>query len=195
MDTEWPDKRAAAHELIAHGNQCASEGLFDEASIAYQQSIDICPTAEGLTFLGWMKGIENDFISAIAFCKQAIELDPEFGNPYNDIGAYLIGMNQFEDAIGWLEKAKLAPRYDAPHFPYLNLGRLYHFQGDLQSAISQYEMVIELSPGNEEALLALSELYASRRDESQAYSDTPDALLATLQGSSTERNPFMVSFN
>jgi tetratricopeptide (TPR) repeat protein len=27
---------------------------------------------------------------AIAECKKAVELDPDLGNPYNDIGAYLI---------------------------------------------------------------------------------------------------------
>jgi len=42
---------------------------------------------------------------AIAECKRAIELDPEFGNPYNDIGAYMIEMGRFEEAIPWLERA------------------------------------------------------------------------------------------
>jgi len=32
-------------------------------------------------------------------CKLAIGLDPDFGNPYNDIGAYLIELGQFDEAI------------------------------------------------------------------------------------------------
>ena len=32
-------------------------------------------------------------------CKRAIEIDPDFGNPYNDIGVYLIDLNRFEEAI------------------------------------------------------------------------------------------------
>jgi len=27
---------------------------------------------------------------AIAECQRAIKIDPDFGNPYNDIGAYMI---------------------------------------------------------------------------------------------------------
>lgn len=196
MPDELPEKIAAARELVAHGNKCAADGLFDEANIAYQQSIDIWPTAEGLTYLGWMKGLQNNFEAAIELCKQAIALDPEFGNPYNDIGAYLIGLNQFDSAIAWLEKAKLASRYDARHFPYLNLGRLYQFQGNIQNAISEYEMVIELSPENEEALNALSELYAiPSQTDWLSFAGEATERISTMKGLSTEKNPFMVSFN
>ena len=36
-------------------------------------------------------------------------MDPDFGNPYNDIGAYLIEMGRLDEAIPWLEKATLRP--------------------------------------------------------------------------------------
>ena len=48
------------------------------------------PTAEAYTFLGWTYHFQGRIEDAIAECKRAIEVDPEFGNPYNDIGAYLI---------------------------------------------------------------------------------------------------------
>ena len=48
------------------------------------------PTAEAHTFLGWAYSFLGDYESAITECRNAIELDPDFGNPYNDIGAYLI---------------------------------------------------------------------------------------------------------
>src|SRR5207253_8419965 len=38
-------------------------------------------------------------------CKKAIAVDPTFGNPYNDIGAYLIERGEHAQAIPWLEKA------------------------------------------------------------------------------------------
>ena len=43
---------------------------------------------------------------AIAECKIAIAVDPDFGNPYNDIGAYLIELGREEEAVTWLERAK-----------------------------------------------------------------------------------------
>ena len=42
---------------------------------------------------------------AIAQCEIAIELDPEFGNPYNDIGVYLMQQQRLDEAIPWLERA------------------------------------------------------------------------------------------
>jgi Tfp pilus assembly protein PilF len=54
---------------------------------------------------------------AIAECHRAIEIDPSFGNPYNDIGAYLIAKGELDEAVPWLEKAKTAPRYDPRHYP------------------------------------------------------------------------------
>ena len=62
---------------------------------------------------------------------------PEFGNPYNDIGAYLIEKGQLDEAIGWLEKAKTAERYEPRHFPFMNLGRIYAAKGMVISAQSK----------------------------------------------------------
>jgi Tfp pilus assembly protein PilF len=55
---------------------------------------------------------------------RAIEIDPEFGNPYNDIGVYLMQRDRLDDAVPWLERAKLAKRYEPRQFPYMNLGRI-----------------------------------------------------------------------
>jgi tetratricopeptide (TPR) repeat protein len=63
------------------------------------------PTAEAHTFLGWTYHFQGRLDDAIAECKRAIEIDPEFGNPYNDIGAYLIELKRFDGAIPWLERA------------------------------------------------------------------------------------------
>jgi hypothetical protein len=36
---------------------------------------------------------------------RAIQVDPDFGNPYNDIGAYLINLGRHDEAMAWLEQA------------------------------------------------------------------------------------------
>ena len=39
---------------------------------------------------------------AIEECHRAIRTDPDFGNPYNDIGAYLIELNRLmKRSPGW----------------------------------------------------------------------------------------------
>src|ERR1700694_6062312 len=72
------------------------------------------------SFPGLALPFQGRLDDAIAECKCAIELDPEFGNPYNDIGAYLIEQNRFDEAIPWLERAVEASRYEPRHFPPYN---------------------------------------------------------------------------
>ena len=121
-------------------------GELADAINLYKRSLDKFPTAEAHTFLGWTYSMLDRYEEAIAECKKAIEVDPSFGNPYNDIGAYLIELERWEEAIPWLEKATSAPRYEAPQFPHLNLGRIYEKLGDYQQALAYYNRAIHLDP-------------------------------------------------
>ncbi len=128
------------------------------AMALYRESLQVHPTAEAHTFLGWAKSWSGDIDGAIAECKRAIDVDPDFGNPYNDIGAYLIEKGQLDEAIPWLEKATQAPRYEPKHFPHLNLGRVYLKQRRVIAAISAFERALALQPGDVSATQALEKL-------------------------------------
>src|SRR5881628_1556097 len=69
-------------------------GDLDGAVEYYQRSIALHPTAEAHTFLGWTYSFQGNLDAAIAECKEAIAVDPEFRNPYNDIGSYLSKLGQ-----------------------------------------------------------------------------------------------------
>jgi tetratricopeptide (TPR) repeat protein len=112
-----------AWEILQDAYQAQMEGDYERAVELYQSSLELHPTAEAYTFLGWTYHFQGRIEEAIAECKRAIEVDPEFGNPYNDIGAYLIELERFDEAIPWLERAVEARRYDPRHFPHYNLGR------------------------------------------------------------------------
>ena len=124
----------------------------------YTQSIEVCPTAEAYTFRGWVYSFQGHIQEAIAECKEAIEVDPEFGNPYNDIGSYLIKLGNLDEAIPWLERAKTALRYEPRHFPFLNLGRLYAAQGQLHRATEEFQGALRIDPGNSMALRAIEQI-------------------------------------
>src|SRR5262245_18589302 len=104
------------------------EQRLDEAVELYEKSIEAQPTTEAHTFLGWALSAQKRLDEASAQCRISIELDPGFGNPYNDIGAFLIELGRADEAVSWLERAKRAPRYEPRHFPYLNLARVYILQ-------------------------------------------------------------------
>ncbi len=139
--------RQRALELWNEGVRHHMRGDVDRAISFYTQSIEVCPTAEAYTFRGWAYNFLGRVDDAILECRKAIEVDPSFGNPYNDIGAYLIAKGQFDDAIPWLEQAKRAPRYEPRHFPHMNLGRVYAAKGLVFQAIGEFEQALKLQPG------------------------------------------------
>lgn len=122
------------------------QGELEEAIKQYQRSIDTYPTAEAHTFLGWTYGWMGRYEEAIQKAEQAIALDPEYGNPYNDIGYYLTQQGKLDEAIPWLMRAMEAKRYASPHYPWLNLGRIWVLKGEWGRALTSYEEVWRLAP-------------------------------------------------
>ena len=78
--------------------------------------------------------------------RRRIEIDPEFGNPYNDIGAYLIEQQKYEEAIPWLERALQAGRYESYHFPWFNLGRAHAALESYTRALECFRQALAIEP-------------------------------------------------
>lgn len=135
-----------AQILIERAYREQIQGNLGDAIQLYRRSISMFPTAEAHTFLGWVYSMLERYDEAIAECEQAIALDPDFGNPYNDIGAYLIELEQYDEAVPWLERALEAPRYSSPQYPYINLGRIYEHWGDTYAALDAYKQALEIDP-------------------------------------------------
>ena len=147
-----------AWEVLQDAYQAQMEGDYDRAVELYQSSLELFPTAEAHTFLGWTYHFQGKLEEAIAECKRAIEIDPEFGNPYNDIGAYLIEMGRFEEAIPWLERATEARRYEPRHFPHYNLGRAYLGKEMYARAMRCFQEALQVEPRYSQARQALESL-------------------------------------
>ena len=152
-ESEAIQKRQAL-AFFQQAYEAQMRGDLDEAVDLYKQSIAAFATAEAHTFLGWTYSFMGMADEAIAECHQAIEVDPEFGNPYNDIGAYLIDQGDLINATTWLQKAKCASRYEPLFYPYFNLGRVYKAQGKLFAALNEYKMAIDLNPDYQLAIKA-----------------------------------------
>jgi len=144
-----------AKELWEQGTQELMEGRIPEAIRLFEASLEVAPSAEGFTYRGWAISYLGLLDEAIEECKKAILLDPDFGNPYNDIGVYLMQKGQPAEAVPWLERAKLAKRYEPRHFPYLNLGRIYLARGDKMRALDEFAQALQIQPDDPLALAAL----------------------------------------
>lgn len=135
-----------AYRYFKEAYDAQMQGNIDEAIRLYSRSIEIFPTAEAHTFLGWAYSFKKCYDLAISECETAIKLDPDYGNPYNDIGAYLIEQDDLDGAVEWLEKALEAKRYDSYCYPHYNLGRVWEKRGDWQRALRSYQNALLSNP-------------------------------------------------
>jgi len=141
---------------VAYILQCLGE--LQDAADLYERSIVLHPSAEARTFLGWVRSLWGDLEGAIKECERAIETDPTFGNPYNDIGAYLIELERLDEAIPWLLKALESTRYQSYFYAHANLGRVYIAKGQAHLARRHVEEALRLNPEYEPALEMLQRL-------------------------------------
>ena len=105
-----------------------------------------------------LRGCGGIRVKATTECLRAIKIDPHFGNPYNDIGVYLMQQGKLDEAIPWLGKAKQARRYEPCQFPFMNLGRVYLKQGRWWEALREFEGAVQAAPGDVHAAKTLHQL-------------------------------------
>ena len=149
-----------AYVLWQQGNVLHMQGRFEAAANKFRESIEVLPTAEGHTFLGWSLSMLGHTEEAIAECEKAIALDPDYGNPYNDIGVYLIELGRPDEAIPWFDKAIASKRYCCYQFPHFNLGRVHFMNGNLDGARRSFERSLRHDPDYLPARMALEYLDA-----------------------------------
>lgn len=140
------DPLEESRELFEGGLVAIQKGDLQEAVKLLDRSLDVLPSAEAYTYRGWAYSFEERYDDAIADCQRAIATDPEFGNPYNDIGCYLLSQGDADGAIPWFERAKEAPRYEPRHFPYINLGRILLARGEVERATAEFRKALEIEP-------------------------------------------------
>jgi len=135
-----------AQDFLQKAYRLQLAGHVKEAIKMYERSLDILPTPEAWAFKGWAHSFLLDYDTAIKCCKNGIDLDSEYGNNFNDIGAYLIVKGDYEEAIIYLNQAIECTKYTTPHFPHYNLGRIYERRGDWFEALAEYKKCIDIEP-------------------------------------------------
>jgi len=160
LTKEQAEAKEEALRLFQTAYEAQMRGELDEAAALYKESIEAYPTAEAHTFLGWTYSFMGLSDEAIEECRIATEVDPDFGNPYNDIGAYLIEQGNLYGAIPWLKRSMVATRYECYFYPHFNLGRVYESLGRAYDALREYKAALELNPKYALALQAFRKLQA-----------------------------------
>jgi tetratricopeptide (TPR) repeat protein len=152
--------RLAAKEFFHRAYQAQLENNYEEAIELYQRSIETYPTAEAHTFLGWVYSFQDRHDEAIAECLEAIRVDETFGNPYNDIGSYMLAQGDSYGCVRWFKRALLAPRYESYAFPHFNLARVFEMRHRYLEAAKHYGLALAENPDMAQAALGLHRMQA-----------------------------------
>jgi len=147
-----------ADDLFRMGHVLQQMGVHEFAAEHHGESFRLAPTAEAATFLGWALSDVDDAYGALAWCRKAIETDARLGNPWNDIGAILLGMEQPAAAIPWLAAATRSVRYDAIGHPWSNLARAHEILAHPHAAFEAAQQALELDPDDEVALRIIEDV-------------------------------------
>jgi tetratricopeptide (TPR) repeat protein len=154
-DDVSPVAKYEAKQLFHQAYEAQLAQNYEEAIELYKRSIETYPTAEAHTFLGWVYSFQNRYDEAIEECLEAIRVDETLGNPYNDIGSYLLAKGDSYGCVRWFKRALFAPRYESYAFPHFNLGRVFEMRRKYLEAARHYSLALEQQPGFTEASTAL----------------------------------------
>ncbi len=159
------EKSNRAEQLYNTGYLMGLLGRYEEAIRLFERSLEIQPTAEAYTYMGWTYSHLSNYKRAIEEAEKAIRIDPDFGNPYNDIGVYLIEQGKEDEAIPYLQKAMRAKRYCCYQFPHYNMGRIYLRKKMYEKAMKQFKKSLAIDPDYAPAAKALELLKQSGMQE------------------------------
>jgi len=98
----------------------------------------------------WGYGYYTDVSKAIALLKQAIQIDPEYSEAYNNLGLAYRSNGDYDRAIEYYQKAlkidlkQLGPDHPNVATRYNNLGVAFDNKGDHDRAIEYYQKSLKI---------------------------------------------------
>jgi tetratricopeptide (TPR) repeat protein len=120
------------------------------------KSID-ANNAECYNLLGFIALTHDDRISATAAFRKATELNPQYGNAWDNLAAQYLFSKNYDGALQAAEKAtELLPSFDKA---WLNLGSAYRGKQQYADALAAYKKALQINSGYADAYFNLGILY------------------------------------
>ena len=132
--------------FLGRGHEQITLKNYDQALFLLEQARFIEETAEVLTLLGWCYSLMNKVDQAKNYCLKAIEVDPDYGPSYNDLGTYLMNEGDLNESLRWFDLAKNAPIYQNKEYPFINAGRVYLMQKKYRRALLEFNEAKKRAP-------------------------------------------------
>lgn len=148
-----PQERAEA--LWQQAAALHVEERYRAAARRFREAIALHPSARAHTWLAWSLSELGRLDEAVRHCRRSIELDPDYPNAYNDLGAYLVDLDRPREAERWLRAALELDDYCCPHYAWYHLARALILQGRFEEAREALHQSLRQTPRYRPALRLL----------------------------------------
>ena len=171
------DKAYASRQGISREEQLivdwigkASQGQWIPAIQDMNQAAVEFPQDKRLAWLTglWLEG-QRQSSRAIPFFERAIQLDPKFADPWNQVAYCYARTGNFDKAFANMKiYAELLPNESNPKDSLAEISRM---AGRFEDALAHYRASLKNDPAFIESQLGLGDTYALMGDESQARAE------------------------
>ncbi|XP_020894361.1 Bardet-Biedl syndrome 4 protein [Exaiptasia diaphana] len=145
------------YALYAQALIFRQEGKIQDSLELFQQTVRISPfNADNMKQVARSLFLLARHKAALEVYNEAAKLSTKDWEIYHNQGVCYLYLKDFEKAKDCLKHAIQYHRHDAS---FIQLGRIYLMEGDLESAIEIYKKAIEFSPENPELMTTLGLLY------------------------------------
>lgn len=122
--------------------------------------------AEAHALAGDVKIIESDWEGAEKDYLHAIQLNPGFAPSYNKYGYNLMCRGRFEEGVDMMRKAIELDPYNLNYTR--NLGRIFHFEGSYDDAVSVLQGTLDVNPNFTFVHLSLALVHLQQEEYEEA---------------------------
>lgn len=105
---------------------------------------------------------------AVDHLQKALAVRPDYPEALNALGTVYAERGQVDKARDAFQKVLANPFYQTPQFAAYNLGRLYEKQGDLETALTQYEQAVKFQPSYGSAWYRIGKILETQRRNDEA---------------------------
>lgn len=148
-------------EKIHRGKEFFKLGHLEKAEYLLSQTMEVEETPEALFYLGLIASQKNQIPEALSYFYRSHQLEPDYGNPCNEIGVILLRLGKEKEAIYWLKRSIQCKINDALHIPLFNLATLYKIWNRPERSLQYLYKAIEFAPDFEEAKKLRDEILSS----------------------------------
>ena len=136
---------SSSDALLFEGKALANLERFSESDAALNRYLKLHPgSAETLYMLGFVQNRENKPRESLTTYTAAARLATPQGDDLRIVGLDYVLLDDYPDAIHWLEKAvEFDPKNAAAWY---SLGRCYYTQSSFRDAEQAYQKVLSLDP-------------------------------------------------